>query len=110
MDVAIFAERLYVHVTEELTGLALLVAVLSLMARWLGLRRGITVSRPAALYGMIGSIGSLTVFYLLFAVTGEPSSIAARGGVVRLFLIIHSLALLHWNWDYVYLAARRRGG
>ena len=107
MDLTVFAERLYLHVTGELTGLALLVAFLSLAARGLGMRRGYTLSRPAALYGMIGTIGSLAAFYLLYAMTGQPESIAARGGVVRLLLINHSLALLHWNWDYVRLALRR---
>jgi hypothetical protein len=107
MDFTLFAERLYIYVTGEVTVLALLLAFASLVARLLGLRRGVTMSRPAALYGMIGTIGALMVFYLLFAVTGEPASIAARGGVVRLLLINHSLALLHWNWDYVCLAIRR---
>lgn len=107
MDAMVFAERLYLYATEELTALALAVAFGSLVARWLGLRRGYTMSRPAALYGMLGTIGALMVFYALYALTGEPASIVARGGVVRLLVINHCLALLHWNWDYVRLAGRR---
>lgn len=107
MNMALLSERLYVYVTEEVTALALLVAFGALLTRWLGLRRGVAASRPASLYGMLGTIGALLLFYALYAVTGEPSSIAARGGVVRLLLINHCLALVHWNWDYILLALGR---
>lgn len=105
-----FIERLYVAMPVEILAVALVVAFFSLLARLAGLRRGVLASRPRALYGMIGTIGALMLFYALFALTEQPASIAARGGVVRILLSLHCIALFHWNWDYVGLALRRQRG
>jgi len=101
------AERIYSYVPGNLTAFALALAFIALLFRLIGLRRGYIVSRPAALYGMIGTIFTMMVFYLMYGLFGLPPSFPARAGIVRTILILHSIAIVHWNWDYIIMMARR---
>lgn len=106
MRTVVFLEQLYSAVPEWLVVLALGAAFLSLLARLSGLRRGYLVSRPRALWGLIATTGGLTMFYASLLIPGAPESAEARGGVVRVLLILLGVAFCHWNYEYVKLVVR----
>lgn len=99
-------ERLYAAVPEELVVAALGLALASLLVRAAGLRRGILISRPRALGSLIATTAAMLVFYASLLLPGSPESAAARGGVVRLLLILQAVAFIHWNYEYLKLARR----
>lgn len=105
-ELEVTLERLYAAVPEWLVVVALGAALVSLLVRGAGLRRGLVVSRPRALSSLIVTTGGLVLFYASLLLPGSPESAAARGGVVRALLVLHGLAMVHWNYEYLRLAAR----
>ena len=99
-------ERLYAAVPEELVVVALGLALVSLLVRMAGMRRGHLLSRPRALTSLIATTGGMMLFYVSLLFPGSPESAAARGGVVRMLLILHGLAMVHWNYEYLKLVWR----
>lgn len=99
-------ERFYAAIPDELVALAMALAFLSLVVRLRGLQLGFLVSRPRALLTLLAASGGLALFYMSLLFPGSPATAAARGGVVRMLLIIQALGVVHWNFDYFKLALR----
>ena len=105
-EVEMLLERLDAAVPEELVVVALWLALVSLLVRHEGVRRGHLVSRPRALESLIATTAAMLLFYASLIFPGAPESAAARGGVVRVLLVLQAVAFIHWNYEYLKLAVR----
>jgi hypothetical protein len=86
----VFLIRFYGSYSAWLVVVAMVAAGASYAARgWL-------LGRPAA-YGIAAALFALAGFYLWFALYPERLIIEARGGMVRIGLVILCVALIHFN-------------
>jgi len=101
---ATYLEHFYSVFPAWLNAVGLLAAAAGFVARaWLHAKRR---DYPVLPYASVGVVGALCGFALCYGwiETHPASSIALRGGVVRICVFLLSLALVNFNWTVISMA------